>query len=149
MAKFASSTVIVPKDHVSNPIIPQTRFCILTILRSYSSPPVAKGSWSLYPIANGTYTNATHWVSTFLCKACLATDGSTFDAALASDTLGWAFSTAAPTTKASTTTAFTKHGSQGSFIADLAGAKTAKYTTWAAYASNVTTTAFVKREFEA
>jgi hypothetical protein len=122
---------------------------ILRFLSSYSSPPVAPGPWTLLPIAKGTYTNATHWVATFLCKACITTDGTTFDPALASDTLGWAFSTAAPTTKASSATAFTKHGSQGSYIADLASAKTDKYATWAALASNVTTTAFVEREFEA
>ncbi|EPE28379.1 CBD9-like protein [Glarea lozoyensis ATCC 20868] len=116
---------------------------------SYASPAVAKGAWTLYPIANGTYTNTTHWVSTFLCKACLSTDGSTFDASAASDTLGWAFNTAAPTTKSSVTTTFTKHGSQGSYSADLKSAKTAKYATWAAYASNTTSTAFVKKEFEA
>ncbi|KAG9237763.1 hypothetical protein BJ875DRAFT_480952 [Amylocarpus encephaloides] len=105
---------------------------------SYGSPPVANGPFTVVPIANGTYTNTTHFVSTFICKNCILADGTTFGSADTTNAIGWAFSTAAPKTKASASTAFSKHQSQGNYQADLTTARTADYAKWAAYAPNAT-----------
>jgi len=98
------------------------------------SPPEVTGTFSLVPIANGTYTNTTHWSLTFLCKACILTDGTTFARASATDVLGWAYSSAAPATPASKSTTFTKHTKQGQYSADLAAARSPMFDTWAALA---------------
>ncbi|KAF4611324.1 hypothetical protein G7Y89_g15689 [Cudoniella acicularis] len=86
------------------------------------------------PIASGTYVNATHYSYTFLCKACILADGTTFKASDATDTLGFAFSTAAPATPANHASALVHHASDGHFTANIAGAKSAKYDAWAALA---------------
>lgn len=96
------------------------------------SPPEVTGTLSLLPIANGTYTNATHWSLTFLCKACILTDGTTFERAAATGMLGWAYSASAPATPASRSTTFTKHGAQGQYAVDLKAARSVLFESWAA-----------------
>lgn len=92
----------------------------------------------MYPIANGTYTNSTHFTYTFLCSKCIASDGSTFDATETGATIGWAHNTASPTTKTSVTTTFTKHNSQGNFALDVVAGKAAGYEQWSTYANGST-----------
>ncbi|TVY68649.1 Cellobiose dehydrogenase [Lachnellula suecica] len=104
----------------------------------YGSPPVVTGTYSMIPIANGTYVNSTHYTYTFLCRGCILADGTTFTATSANAVLGYAYSTKAPTTKANVTTAFSKHDTQGNFGFDLTATKTASYDVWAQYAKNVT-----------
>lgn len=103
----------------------------------------------MLPIANGTYTNSTHFTYTFLCKNCILADGTTFKATDATAMLGFAYSTKAPTTKTSVTTAFTKHESQGSYGLDLAPAKSANYATWALYSNGSKPMAVAETRFRA
>ncbi|KAH9209434.1 hypothetical protein DL95DRAFT_413893 [Leptodontidium sp. 2 PMI_412] len=98
------------------------------------SPPEVTGTFSLIPIANGTYTNTTHWSLTFLCKACILTDGTTFARAAATDMLGWAYNSAAPATPASKSTTFTKHIAQGQYAVNLTAARSPLFETWAGWA---------------
>lgn len=102
--------------------------------RKYGSPAVATGTFTMTPIADGTYVNATHWSYTFLCSGCILADGTTFTGKETSAGLGFAINTAAPPTAASVTTSFSKHSAQGKFTIDMAAAKSDKYATWAALA---------------
>lgn len=54
----------------------------------YGSPAVATGPFSMISIADGTYTNATHFTYTFLCRNCILNDGTTFKANWTSSILG-------------------------------------------------------------
>jgi len=89
----------------------------------------------MLPIASGTYTNATHYTYTFLCRGCILGNGTTFEATDATAVLGFAYSTKSPVTKSSVTTSFTKHDTQGNYGLDIAAAKTAQYDIWAQYAN--------------
>ncbi|CZR55033.1 uncharacterized protein PAC_04919 [Phialocephala subalpina] len=103
------------------------------------SPPEATGpGYTITPIDAGTYTNATHWSLTFLCKGCILTDGTTFASNASTDVLGWAFATAAPATPANHASTLPKHGSQGNYGISFAAARTAKYATYAALANGTT-----------
>lgn len=86
------------------------------------------------PIEAGTYTNATHWSYTFLCKGCILADGTTFPSNSSSDVLGWAFATAAPTTPANHGSALPKHSTQGNYAMPFAASRSTKYATYAALA---------------
>ncbi|KAL2063258.1 hypothetical protein VTL71DRAFT_5063 [Oculimacula yallundae] len=99
-----------------------------------ASPPEVTGSYSLLPIANGTYTNATHWSFTFLCKACIQTDGTTFARTAATDMLGWAHSTSAPATPSSKATTFSKHSAEGQYSANFTAARNVNFEKWASWA---------------
>ncbi|XMA18370.1 hypothetical protein WAI453_011161 [Rhynchosporium graminicola] len=100
----------------------------------YGSPPEVTGAFTLLPIANGTYTNSTHWSLTFLCKACLLTDGTTISRTAATDMLGWAYSSSPPATPASKATTFSKHGAQGQYAANLTAARSKSFEMWAGWA---------------
>ncbi|KAH8654467.1 hypothetical protein BGZ60DRAFT_532836 [Tricladium varicosporioides] len=100
-----------------------------------SNPPAATGSFTMTPIASGTFVNTTHFSYTFLCKGCILADGTTFKASGAAETIGWAHSTTAPTTPASASSALNHHSSEGTVKVNVAGAQSAKFGTWAALAS--------------
>lgn len=103
----------------------------------------------MVPIAAGTYTNSTAWSYTFLCKACILSDGTTFASNATTDVLGWAFATAAPTTPANHASTLPKHASQGNYGMDFSSARSAKYATYAAMASNATSNATIRTIFRA
>jgi hypothetical protein len=84
----------------------------------------------MHPIANGTFINSTHYSYTFLCKSCILTDGTTFASTDNSTVLGWAYSTASPTTPANHTSSLPKHATNGNFGLNLAGARSASFKTW-------------------
>jgi hypothetical protein len=125
------------------------RVVLIQFYSTYGSPAVTTGAFSMIPISSGTYTNATHFTYTFLCKGCILSDGTTFKATDTSATLGFAYSTKSPTTKTSVTTTFAKHDTQGSWSLDIPSAKTAKYDTWAALANGTTPIAMSERKFRA
>ncbi|OCL14594.1 iron reductase domain protein [Glonium stellatum] len=102
---------------------------------SYANPPEATGAFSMTPIAKGTYINSTHFSYTFLCKACILADGTTFTANATSGVLGWALSTAAPSTKSSHSSALNRHSAQGNFGVQLSAAMSNNYDQWAAMAA--------------
>ncbi|KUJ08885.1 CBD9-like protein [Mollisia scopiformis] len=104
------------------------------------NPPEANGSYTMTPIAAGTYTNATHWSYAFLCKGCILADGTTFASNASTDVLGWAFATAAPTMPAAHGSALPKHSTQGNYGMSFSAARTAKYATYAALAGAPATT---------
>jgi len=103
----------------------------------------------MIPIANGTYTNATHFTYTFLCKGCILSDGTTFKATDTSARIGWAYSTKAPATKTSVTTTFSRHDTQGSWSLDIPSAKSSKYATWALQANGSAPMAMAEMKFRA
>ncbi|KAF2001954.1 iron reductase domain protein [Amniculicola lignicola CBS 123094] len=100
----------------------------------YGSPAVATGTFTQTPIANGTYVNSTHWTYTFLCSKCILADGTTFKTADTSASFGWAFNTAAPSSKANAASTVTKHTDEGQVKFDLALAKQANFTMWKTWA---------------
>lgn len=108
----------------------------------YSNPGVFSGNATLKPIASGTSVNDTGYTYTFLCESCVI-DGMTFDVTTESGILGWALGTNAPDTPSSASSALQYHdGGFGIYGFDLAGAKSANFSSWAALASpgNSTTT---------
>ncbi|KAH8678689.1 hypothetical protein BGZ60DRAFT_428519 [Tricladium varicosporioides] len=104
--------------------------------KNYGSPTVATGDWSMKEISAGTYVNSTHFVYTFLCQNCMSmADGSSFSPTDPLAVMGFAISTAAPTTKTSLTTAFPRHSSQGSYQLDVTKGYSSQYASWAALAN--------------
>jgi cellobiose dehydrogenase (acceptor) len=101
-----------------------------------SSPPEATGPFKIVPIASGSYTNDTHWVSTFLCSGCITGDAKSFSATGEKIQLGWAVGKTAVRSPADANSTLTSHyGTQGVNIElSLAAAKSAKYGAWAALA---------------
>ncbi|KAL8383241.1 hypothetical protein RB595_006812 [Gaeumannomyces hyphopodioides] len=102
----------------------------------YTNPDPLTGTAKLKAIKAGTSANDTAFTYTFLCSGCLQTDGSTFAAADASAPLGWALSSRAVSRPDDTTSPLNFHSSFGQFKADLAAARSAKFATWAAMASD-------------
>jgi hypothetical protein len=102
-----------------------------------SSPPQVSG-YKMIPIASGSYVNATHWVSTFVCEGCLTGDAKSFKAADAEGKFGWAVGSRAVATPGDANSTLTMHaGAQGTnIVLDLAAAKSEKYATWAALAKS-------------
>ncbi|KAF2193692.1 iron reductase domain protein [Zopfia rhizophila CBS 207.26] len=100
----------------------------------YGPPAVATGTFSMSPIANGTYVNGTHFTYTFLCSKCILADKTTFAPDAAQPTLGWAFNTAAPSQKASASSMMNKHSVEGNYIIDMTKARSANFATWKGYA---------------
>ncbi|KAJ4359826.1 uncharacterized protein N0V89_000382 [Didymosphaeria variabile] len=101
----------------------------------YGSPPVASGTFTQLPIANGTYVNGTHWTYTFVCSKCIQTDGTTFTANANSTILGYALNAAAPSNKSNATSSVSKHTSQGQVTFDLVKARSKDFTTWKGWAA--------------
>ncbi|KLU90221.1 hypothetical protein MAPG_09185 [Magnaporthiopsis poae ATCC 64411] len=103
----------------------------------YSSPDPLTGTAKLKPIKAGISADGTAFTYTFLCSGCLQTDGSTFATADASATLGWAMSRKAVSHPDDAASPLNFHSNFGRFKADLAAARSAKFATWAAMASDV------------
>ncbi|KAF1957135.1 CBD9-like protein [Byssothecium circinans] len=110
---------------------------------NYGSPAVATGTFTQSPIANGTYTNTTHWTYTFLCRSCVLTDGTTFLPTDTKPSLGYAVNAAAPAQKTNPASTVTKHTAQGTVVWDLAAARSERFEVWKGYAG-----AMVERVFE-
>jgi cellobiose dehydrogenase (acceptor) len=110
---------------------------MLKLYSGYTSPATTTGSFTMSPIAKGTYTNDTAFSYTFLCSNCLSDD--TKAGLVLSDTsnvLGWAWSADAVSTPSSASSALTYHDAGfGAFGFTAADAKSADYATWAAMAS--------------
>lgn len=104
---------------------------------AYAAPPEATGSYTLTPIANGTYVNSTHFSLTFLCKGCIATDGSTFLSNATQAVLGWAMSSTPPANVADHTSALQYHNNFGNYGLDLEGARSAVSRRWHGYESSL------------
>lgn len=84
--------------------------------------------------------NATHWVSTFLCSACITGSPLSFTAAETAGEakLGWALANGAVADAGNPAARLGMHsGGQGTMGLNLAPAKSAKYDTWAALAKGV------------
>jgi cellobiose dehydrogenase (acceptor) len=76
----------------------------------YSNPAVYSGDVSIYPIADGTYVNSTHYSAMFLCSGCVTNDDDTFVTTTTTATLGWAYSSTAVTDATDSSTALNYHG---------------------------------------
>ncbi|KAL2256190.1 hypothetical protein VTK26DRAFT_2053 [Humicola hyalothermophila] len=98
--------------------------------------PYTRSPITLSPISHGTFVNATHVSSTFLCAGCINHDS--FDPAWAGGGsssnqnvyFGYAFSQAAVENPSSLSTALSDHTSDGKYAAfrvDLSAAKSDKY----------------------
>ncbi|PVH99549.1 iron reductase domain protein [Periconia macrospinosa] len=110
---------------------------------SYGSPPLfTTPTTQFHPIANGTYTNATHWTYTFLCTGCILSDGTTFAAADTTPSFGYALNPAAPDQKGTPGAPVKKHTAQGQVKVDLSKAKSEKYALWKSWAGNLTASGF-------
>jgi cellobiose dehydrogenase (acceptor) len=88
------------------------------------------------PIPKGTFINDTAFSYTFLCSKCITTDLATgFVISPDFNIMGWAFSDEAVTTPSSAASVLSYHSAGfGAFGMPLAGAKSAKFDTWAALA---------------
>ncbi|KAH7010158.1 hypothetical protein EDB80DRAFT_892215 [Ilyonectria destructans] len=108
----------------------------------YTNPDVLDDDTvSLKTIETGTSVNATAFTYTFLCSGCIKTDDSTFAASDDTASMGWALSTTALDTPASASGALNYHSAGfGGFGIDLASAQSSDYATWAALASEDSTT---------
>lgn len=107
---------------------------------AYANPPVyAATEVSALPIANGTFVNSTHFSYTFLCKGCIVGGTTTFTNADEIPVLGWALSTSDPTTPSDPASELPYHDAGfGLYGQPAAAAKSAKYETWASWASPAT-----------
>ncbi|KAK7179960.1 hypothetical protein DPSP01_009872 [Paraphaeosphaeria sporulosa] len=101
----------------------------------YGSPPVTTGTFTQLPIANGTYTNSTHWTYTFVCSKCIQSDGTTFAANDNTTVLGYALSSAAPSQKGNAASSVSKHSSEGQATFDLVKARSKDFATWKSWAA--------------
>lgn len=111
---------------------------------NYGSPAVATGVFTQTPIVNGTYVNSTHWTYTFLCSRCILTDRSTFNAADASASIGWAINAQGPQQRTNAGASVSKHSTEGQIVFNLANARSANFTAWKGYVAPK-----VKRVWEA
>lgn len=104
----------------------------------YSNPGVFDGDSVIKTIPEGTSVNSTGFTFTFLCERCIV-DGKAFNVTAETGVLGWAMSSASPTTPSSASSALEYHDQGfGGFGFDLPGAKSADFATWAALASATT-----------
>ncbi|KAL5418351.1 hypothetical protein PMIN03_001073 [Paraphaeosphaeria minitans] len=101
----------------------------------YGSPPVPTGAFMQLPIANGTYTNTTHWTYTFVCSKCIQSDGTTFAANENTTVLGYALSSATPSQKGNAASSVSKHSSQGQAAFDLVKARSKDFAMWKNWAA--------------
>jgi cellobiose dehydrogenase (acceptor) len=102
-----------------------------------SNPWQSTDGYKITPIASGSHTNDTHWVSTFLCAGCMGNSKS-FQAADAQGKFGWAVGRNPVPKPNDANSSLTMHsGAQGvNIVVDLAIAKSAKYESWAAMAKD-------------
>ncbi|KAL5114597.1 hypothetical protein ACEQ8H_007502 [Pleosporales sp. CAS-2024a] len=103
----------------------------------YTSPPVATGAFSMWPIPDGTFVNDTAFSYTFLCSNCISEDATT-GLVISPDfnIVGWAQSDEALTDPASASVALTYHSAGfGAFGMPLDDAKSADFDKWAAMAA--------------
>ncbi|KAK7408956.1 hypothetical protein QQX98_008900 [Neonectria punicea] len=108
----------------------------------YANPDVLDDDTvSLKTIASGTSVNDTAFTYTFLCEGCIKGDSTTFAATDDAPAIGWALSTTALDDPSAADGALNYHSAGfGGFAIDLASAKSADYATWAALASDDTST---------
>ncbi|KIY48341.1 FAD/NAD(P)-binding domain-containing protein [Fistulina hepatica ATCC 64428] len=107
---------------------------------TYVTPPVYNGSVSLSVIESGTFVNDTHISLTYVCNDCIV-DGLTFTATDTTAVMGYAVSSTNPTDVSDSATDLSYHSEgYGEFGMLLSKAASSKYDTWAAMASNSTTT---------
>ena len=103
----------------------------LRLARTKSNPPEYSGGAKMLAIADGTYTNSSHWTSTFLCQGCITGSSLSFTAGAGSARLGWAMSTTSIQNAGSSTAKLGMHNAgNGGFNIDLSGAKNAKFAAW-------------------
>lgn len=112
------------------------------LARYKGSPPEYTGP-KIVPVPSGSYVNETHWVSTFLCSACIAGDALSFNKDDAESKFGYAFSTGAVASPGSPSSRLSMHfipttvgRGQGVFSLDLKAGKSVKYGSWAALAKS-------------
>ncbi|KAF9698923.1 hypothetical protein EKO04_003346 [Ascochyta lentis] len=107
---------------------------------AYANPPVYDATTvSALPIANGTFVNSTHFSYTFLCKGCIVGGTTTFTKTDANPVLGWALSSSNPTTPSDPTSELPYHDAGfGLYGQKAAAAQSAKFETWASWASAAT-----------
>ncbi|KAF1923078.1 uncharacterized protein M421DRAFT_104667 [Didymella exigua CBS 183.55] len=112
------------------------------IAGAYANPPVYDATTvSALPIANGTFVNSTHLSYTFLCKGCIVGGTTTFTKTDTNPVLGWALSSSNPTTPSDPTSGLPYHDSGfGLYGQPAAAAQSAKFETWASWASAASTT---------
>ncbi|KAK7182663.1 Cellobiose dehydrogenase 7 [Paraphaeosphaeria sporulosa] len=114
---------------------------IVSSLRSatnYALPTIVDGP-ILQTIASST--NETGFSYTFLCKNCMSTDATVKSLNVSADTsiFGWAIATTSgPSAPSSPSSSIEQHDTFGLYAVDIANAKSAKFASWAALASNVT-----------
>ncbi|KAF1352641.1 FAD/NAD(P)-binding domain-containing protein [Lizonia empirigonia] len=107
---------------------------------AYANPPVYDATTvSALPIANGTFVNSTHFSYTFLCKGCIVGGTTTFTKTDENPVLGWALSSSNPTTPSDPTSELPYHDAGfGLYGQKVAAAQSAKFETWASWASATT-----------
>lgn len=111
------------------------------IATGYTNPSVYTGNATFYMIEDGTYVNTTHYSATFLCSGCITNDDDTFLTTATTATLGWAYSSTAPTTPDDSSSALNYHSAGfGGFGMALSYAMSSEYDTWAALASTTAST---------
>lgn len=111
------------------------------VATGYTNPSVYTGDAAFYMIEDGTYVNSTHYSATFLCTDCITNDDDTFLTTATTATLGWAYSSTAPTTPDDSSSALNYHSAGfGGFGMPLAYAMSSEYDTWAALASTTANT---------
>ncbi|KAJ8118434.1 hypothetical protein OPT61_g576 [Boeremia exigua] len=104
---------------------------------AYANPPVYDATEvSALTIANGTFVNSTHFSYTFLCKGCIVGGTTTFKPTDEIPVLGWALSTANPTTPSDPASELPYHdGGFGLYGQNAAAAQSANFANWASWAS--------------
>ncbi|KAI0599606.1 hypothetical protein F4775DRAFT_550650 [Biscogniauxia sp. FL1348] len=108
---------------------------------AYATPSVYTGDVTLSPIAKGTFVNSTHYSATFVCGGCITGGSDSFSTDSDLAVMAYAYSTSAVTDPTDTSTALSYHSAGFSgFGQNLAAAKSVQYATWAAMATNTTTT---------
>ncbi|KAH7117391.1 hypothetical protein EDB81DRAFT_952865 [Dactylonectria macrodidyma] len=108
----------------------------------YTNPDVLDDDTvSLKTIETGTSVNDAAFTYTFLCSGCIKTDGSTFSSTGTSASLGWALSTTALDSPSSASGVLNYHSAGfGGFGLGLFSAQSSDYETWAALASDDSST---------
>ncbi|KAJ0124561.1 hypothetical protein J7T55_005900 [Diaporthe amygdali] len=108
---------------------------------AYANPAVYDATEvSALPIANGTFVNSTHFSFTFLCEGCIVGGTTSFKATDETPVLGWALSSSDPTTPSDPTSDLPYHDAGfGLYGVPAADAQSAKFETWASWASAAAT----------
>lgn len=108
---------------------------------AYANPAVYSATKvSALPIANGTFVNSTHFSFTFLCEGCIVGGSTTFKNTDENPVLGWALSSSNPTTPSDPGSDLPYHDAGfGLYGQKASAAQSAKFETWASWASKATT----------